>query len=72
MLVNPTPTLPTVRSLIIRPSLFNSLLGQAFFRHRIIPRQLVDTNLRDTTTTVFGHKGKESPTQAGFGLTCVQ
>ncbi|KAL2041174.1 hypothetical protein N7G274_006118 [Stereocaulon virgatum] len=29
---------------------------QAFFRHRIIPRQLVDTNLRDTTTTIFGHK----------------
>lgn len=32
---------------------------QAFFRHRIIPRQLVDTNLRDTTTTIFGHKGNE-------------
>ena len=29
---------------------------QAFHRHRIIPRQLVDTNLRDTTTTIFGHK----------------
>ncbi|MCJ1427826.1 hypothetical protein MMC29_005732 [Sticta canariensis] len=29
---------------------------QAFFRHKIIPRQLVDTNLRDTTTTIFGHK----------------
>lgn len=29
---------------------------QAFYRHRIIPRQLVDTNLRDTTTTIFGHK----------------
>lgn len=29
---------------------------QAFFRHRIIPRQLVDTNLRDTTTEIFGHK----------------
>ncbi|EIT78480.1 glycolate oxidase [Aspergillus oryzae 3.042] len=28
---------------------------QAFFRHRIIPRQLVDTNLRDTTTEIFGH-----------------
>lgn len=28
----------------------------AFFRHRIIPKQLVDTNLRDTTTTLFGHK----------------
>lgn len=29
---------------------------QAFYRHRIIPRQLVDTNLRDTTTEIFGHK----------------
>ncbi|KAL8711582.1 MAG: hypothetical protein Q9220_003992 [cf. Caloplaca sp. 1 TL-2023] len=29
---------------------------QAFYRHKIIPRQLVDTNLRDTTTTIFGHK----------------
>jgi L-lactate dehydrogenase (FMN-dependent) and related alpha-hydroxy acid dehydrogenases len=29
---------------------------QAFFRHRIIPNQLVDTNLRDTTTEIFGHK----------------
>lgn len=29
---------------------------QAFFRHRIIPHQLVDTNRRDTTTTLFGHK----------------
>lgn len=28
---------------------------QAFYRHRIIPRQLIDTNLRDTTTTIFGH-----------------
>lgn len=29
---------------------------QSFYRHRIIPRQLVDTNLRDTTTEIFGHK----------------
>ncbi|OCT55139.1 putative lactate 2-monooxygenase PB1A11.03 [Cladophialophora carrionii] len=29
---------------------------QAFFRHRIIPHQLVDVNERDTTTTLFGHK----------------
>ncbi|KAI4120977.1 MAG: hypothetical protein LQ338_006639, partial [Usnochroma carphineum] len=29
---------------------------QAFYRHKIIPRQLVDTNLRDTSTTIFGHK----------------
>jgi isopentenyl diphosphate isomerase/L-lactate dehydrogenase-like FMN-dependent dehydrogenase len=28
---------------------------QAFYRHRIIPNQLVDTNLRDTTTEIFGH-----------------
>lgn len=29
---------------------------QAFYRHRIIPRMLVDTNKRDTKTTIFGHK----------------
>ena len=29
---------------------------QSFFRHRIIPNQLVDTNERDTTTTIFGHR----------------
>ncbi|KAL4938989.1 hypothetical protein BDV06DRAFT_225434 [Aspergillus oleicola] len=29
---------------------------QAFFRHRIIPNQLVDTNLRDTSTSIFGHR----------------
>ncbi|TVY58668.1 putative lactate 2-monooxygenase PB1A11.03 [Lachnellula cervina] len=29
---------------------------QAFYRHRIIPRMLVDTNTRDTSTTIFGHK----------------
>ncbi|KAJ5176299.1 uncharacterized protein N7482_002176 [Penicillium canariense] len=29
---------------------------QSFFRHRIIPNALVDTNRRDTTTTIFGHK----------------
>ncbi|KAJ5113399.1 hypothetical protein N7456_001933 [Penicillium angulare] len=29
---------------------------QAFYRHRIIPNQLVDTNTRDTTTTIFNHK----------------
>lgn len=29
---------------------------QAFYRHRIISHQLVDTNHRDTTTTLFGHK----------------
>ncbi|KAI9815103.1 MAG: hypothetical protein M1827_002946 [Pycnora praestabilis] len=29
---------------------------QAFYRHRIIPRMLVDTNTRDSSTTIFGHK----------------
>lgn len=29
---------------------------QAFYRHRLIPHQLVDVNERDTTTTLFGHK----------------
>nr|POE94275.1 putative lactate 2-monooxygenase pb1a11.03 [Quercus suber] len=29
---------------------------QAFFRHKIIPRMLVDTNKRDTSTEIFGHK----------------
>lgn len=29
---------------------------QAFYRHRIIPRMLVDTNERDTATTIFGHR----------------
>ncbi|RAL05796.1 L-lactate dehydrogenase [Aspergillus ibericus CBS 121593] len=29
---------------------------QAFYRHRIIPNQLVDTNLRDTSTEIFGHR----------------
>lgn len=29
---------------------------QAFYRHRIIPRQLVDTNQRDTAAEIFGHK----------------
>ncbi|KAH7043837.1 FMN-dependent dehydrogenase [Macrophomina phaseolina] len=29
---------------------------QAFYRHRIIPRMLVDTNRRDTKAEIFGHK----------------
>jgi isopentenyl diphosphate isomerase/L-lactate dehydrogenase-like FMN-dependent dehydrogenase len=29
---------------------------QSFYRHRIIPRMLVDTNVRDTKTEIFGHK----------------
>lgn len=28
---------------------------QSFYRHRLIPNQLVDTNNRDTRTTIFGH-----------------
>lgn len=28
----------------------------AFYRHQIIPRMLVNTNNRDTATTLFGHK----------------
>lgn len=28
---------------------------QAFYRHRIIPRTLVDTNVRDTAASIFGH-----------------
>jgi isopentenyl diphosphate isomerase/L-lactate dehydrogenase-like FMN-dependent dehydrogenase len=28
---------------------------QAFYRHKIIPRQLVDTYYRSTRTTIFGH-----------------
>ncbi|KAL5090315.1 hypothetical protein Trisim1_004508 [Trichoderma cf. simile WF8] len=29
---------------------------QAFYRHRIVPRMLVDTNQRDTATEIFGHR----------------
>lgn len=29
---------------------------QAFFRHKVLPRMLVDTNIRDTKTAIFGHK----------------
>ncbi|KAI0720311.1 L-lactate dehydrogenase [Cerioporus squamosus] len=29
---------------------------EAFYRWRIIPRTCVDTNVRDLTTTIFGHK----------------
>jgi isopentenyl diphosphate isomerase/L-lactate dehydrogenase-like FMN-dependent dehydrogenase len=28
----------------------------SFYRHQIIPRMLVDTNIRDSATTLFGHK----------------
>ncbi|KAM0199236.1 hypothetical protein ACHAPA_012031 [Fusarium lateritium] len=36
---------------------------QAFFRHKIVPRQLVDTNERSTRTTIFGHE-----VSAPFGI----
>ncbi|KAF9270859.1 FMN-linked oxidoreductase [Marasmius fiardii PR-910] len=36
---------------------------QSFYRHRIIPRMLVDTNTRDTATTIFGH---QVPAPIGF------
>ncbi|KAI0478649.1 FMN-dependent alpha-hydroxy acid dehydrogenase [Xylariaceae sp. FL0804] len=29
---------------------------QAFYRHQIVPRTLVDTQARDTATTIFGHR----------------
>ncbi|KAK5171097.1 uncharacterized protein LTR77_004241 [Saxophila tyrrhenica] len=29
---------------------------QAFYRHKVLPRMLVDTNKRDTKTSIFGHK----------------
>ncbi|KAF2833546.1 FMN-dependent alpha-hydroxy acid dehydrogenase [Ophiobolus disseminans] len=36
---------------------------QAFYRHRIVPRMLVDTNQRDTAAEIFGHK---VPAPIGF------
>ncbi|OBR02293.1 FMN-dependent dehydrogenase [Colletotrichum higginsianum IMI 349063] len=36
---------------------------QAFFRHKIVPCQLVDTNERSTRTTIFGHE-----VSAPFGI----
>ncbi|CRK24986.1 putative lactate 2-monooxygenase PB1A11.03 like protein [Verticillium longisporum] len=39
---------------------------QAFFRHKIVPRQLVDTNDRSTRTTLFGHD-----VSAPFGIAPV-
>ncbi|RKL10651.1 hypothetical protein BFJ68_g8629 [Fusarium oxysporum] len=36
---------------------------QAFFRHKIVPRQLVNTNERSTRTTIFGHE-----VSAPFGI----
>ncbi|KAK5023459.1 hypothetical protein LTS07_009334 [Exophiala sideris] len=34
----------------------NAGQGWTYYRHRLIPHQLVDVNERDTTTTLFGHK----------------
>ncbi|KAF4826489.1 putative lactate 2-monooxygenase [Colletotrichum tropicale] len=39
---------------------------QAFFRHKIVPRQLVDTNERSTRTQIFGHE-----VSAPFGIAPV-
>ncbi|KAF6815329.1 FMN-dependent dehydrogenase [Colletotrichum sojae] len=39
---------------------------QAFFRHKIVPRQLVDTNERSTRTTIFGQE-----VSAPFGIAPV-
>ncbi|KAH0428042.1 FMN-dependent dehydrogenase [Colletotrichum camelliae] len=39
---------------------------QAFFRHKIVPRQLVDTNERSTRTKIFGHE-----VSAPFGIAPV-
>ncbi|KAL4964781.1 L-lactate dehydrogenase [Aspergillus stella-maris] len=41
---------------------------QAFFRHRIIPNQLVDTNLRDTSTRIFGHRASAPIGFAPIGI----
>lgn len=30
--------------------------SHVFYRHRIIPRMLIDTNTRDTATSIFGHR----------------
>ncbi|CAI0642051.1 unnamed protein product [Colletotrichum noveboracense] len=53
--------------------LFNTRLShthlanrQAFFRHKIVPRQLVDTNERSTRTKIFGHE-----VSAPFGIAPV-
>lgn len=41
---------------------------QAFYRHRIVPRMLVDTNQRDTATEIFGHKVSAPIGFAPFGI----
>ncbi|PCG94311.1 hypothetical protein PENOC_083370 [Penicillium occitanis (nom. inval.)] len=44
---------------------------QAFNRHRIIPRMLVDTNLRDTTTEIWGHKVSAPIGFAPIGINAI-
>lgn len=44
---------------------------QAFYRHRIIPRQLVDTNQRDTTTEIFGHRVSAPIGFAPIGINAI-
>ncbi|KUI72580.1 putative lactate 2-monooxygenase PB1A11.03 [Cytospora mali] len=41
---------------------------QAFFRHKILPRQLVDTNNRSMRTTIFGHKVSAPIGMAPIGI----
>ncbi|KAL4921224.1 FMN-dependent alpha-hydroxy acid dehydrogenase [Aspergillus aurantiobrunneus] len=41
---------------------------QAFYRHRIIPNQLVDTNRRDTTTEIFGYRASAPIGFAPIGI----
>ncbi|KAL4798859.1 FMN-dependent dehydrogenase [Aspergillus venezuelensis] len=41
---------------------------QAFFRHRIIPNQLVDTNFRDTSSRIFGHRASAPIGFAPIGI----
>ncbi|OJK03757.1 hypothetical protein ASPACDRAFT_21508 [Aspergillus aculeatus ATCC 16872] len=44
---------------------------QAFYRHRLIPNQLVDTNLRDTSTTIFGHRVSAPIGFAPIGINAI-
>ncbi|KAB2575154.1 FMN-dependent dehydrogenase [Lasiodiplodia theobromae] len=39
-----------------RPTLGSRTRRQAFYRHRIVPRMLVDTNTRDTAAEILGRK----------------
>lgn len=44
---------------------------QAFYRHRIIPRMLVDTNKRDTIVSIFGHKVSAPIGFAPIGINAI-